>query len=227
MNTPFSERPGRHERHYRRRLANPLFPAGPDGVDAETLLEMQRLDHEELLQFLAELRRTVQQAVDLKPNEGSEVILSLKERLDRLYEQSAGLAEDHSGNQAAISQLIEVVMRNVEGGAAGDPQAIGELAQERDARRLHFQLLRQPLVADLLHPQSTIGEDELVPSLLSADSDALTAALQLFDLEQLSQLHAEAERHLADCPGAPSAAVERLREIAGHLALLRQQAALN
>lgn len=227
MTIPFSELPGRHERHYRRKIANPLFPAAPAEADDETLLEMQRLDHEELLAFLAELRRTVQQAVDLKPNEGSEAILGLKERLDRLYEQSAGLAEEHSGNQAAISQLIEVVMRSVERGAAGDQQAIEELMQEREARRLHFELLRQPLVADLLHPQSTIREDELAPSLLSADADALAAALQLFDLEQLSQLHAEAEHCLGGCPEAPVTAGERLGEIAAQLVRLRQQTALN
>jgi hypothetical protein len=102
MAIPFSQLPGRHERHYRRRLGNPLFPNTPLQPEDERLLEMQRLDHEELLGFLDELRATVQRAVELRPNEGSEVILEIKERLDRLYETSAGLAEDHTNNQAAI-----------------------------------------------------------------------------------------------------------------------------
>ena len=62
MTVPFSQRPGRHERHYRRRLGNPLFPNSPSQQEDETLLEMQRLDHEELLGFLEELRATAQRA---------------------------------------------------------------------------------------------------------------------------------------------------------------------
>ena len=100
MTISFSQRPGRHERHYRRKLHNRLFADAPAAVDDDALLEAQRLDHEELLAFLGELRATVQRAVDLEPNADSQVVLELKERLDRLYETSAGLAEDHSANQA-------------------------------------------------------------------------------------------------------------------------------
>ncbi len=227
MSIPFSQLPGRHERHYRRKIDNPLFADAQQIRNDETLLEMQRLDHEELLLFLGELRGIVQKAVNLKPNEGSEVVLELKEHLDRLYEQSAGLADDHRGNQSAIRELLEVIMRNVEHSAAGDPQAIDELAQERLARAAHFELLKQPLVADLLHPQSAIGADALAPSLLSEDAVALDAALGLFDLAQISQLYADAQQCLAGCATAPPAAAERLQQIAGRLVALRQQAALN
>lgn len=227
MSIPFSQLPGRHERHYRRRIDNPLFADAQQERNDETLLEMQRLDHEELLLFLGELRGTVQKAVDLKPNEGSEVVLELKEHLDRLYEQSAGLADDHRGNQSAIRELLEVIMRNVERSAAGDPQAMDELAQERVAREAHFELLSHPLVADLLHPQSTIGASALAPSLLSENEAALDAALGLFDLEQLVELYDDAQQCLANCAAAPAAATERLQQIAGRLVVLRQQGALN
>ena len=227
MSISFSQRPGRHERHYRRRIGNPLFAGAPAEADDDALHTVQRLDHEELLAFLSELRTTVQRAIDLKPNEGSEVVLDLKERLDRLYETSAGLAEDHADNQAAIRQLLEVIMRNVEHGAAGDPQALDELARERIAREAHFTLLRSVLVADLLHPDSCIGSDELAPSLLTADAGDLDAALQLFDLEQLSRLHADAERCLVAVATPPAEAAERLQQIAERLAFVRQQPTAN
>lgn len=227
MTIPYSERPGRHERHYRRRVNNPLFGAGAAVRDDEALLETQRLDHEELLGFVGELRATVQQAVELKANEDSEVVLALKERLDRLYEQSAGLADDHDGNRSAIADLVEVIMRNVERNAAGDAHAVAELAQEREARAAHFQLLESPLVADLLHPQSVIAADELAPTLLSSSEVDLSAALQLFDLAQLDQLYADAEDCLARCGQAPADAVQRLGQIADQLALLRRLVPLN
>ena len=223
MSIPFSKRPGRHERHYRRRVGNPLFAEAPAEVDGDVLLEAQRLDHEELLAFLSELRATVQRAIDLKPNEGSEVVLDLKEQLDRLFETSAGLAEDHAENQAAIRQLLEVVMRNVERAAAGDPQALDELAQERIARANHFDLLRSALVADLLHPDSCIDAAELAPSLLSAEAAELDAALQLFDPEQLRRLHVDAEQCLAAVAAGSADGAARLQQIADRLARVRQQ----
>lgn len=195
--------------------------------DDDTLLETQRLDHDELLDFLGRLRLTVRRAAELQPNVGSEVVLELKEDLDRLYEISAGLAEDQSANQAAIAQLLEVIMRNVERGAAGDLKALDELAQEREARAVHFQLLEHPLVADLLHPQSTIGAAELAPSLLSERPDSLAAALQLFDLEQLAQLYVDAQRCLAASEMSGPAADQRLQEIAAYLAELRRQTVIN
>lgn len=186
----FSDLPGRHERHFRRRLNNPLFDA-PTAPDKEALLEMQRLDHEELLAFIPELRKTVQRAVQLKPNEESEVVLKLKEDLDRLYETSAGLADAHQTNQQAMRDLLAVIMRTVRQSAAGDAEAEQRLIMEDQARTAHFELLRQPLVADLLHPETLIEADQLAAALLSESVNAAKAAFGLFDAPQRKQLQAE------------------------------------
>jgi hypothetical protein len=82
-------------------------------------------------------------------------------------------------------------------------------------------------VADLLHPQSVIDAGELAPTLLSEDEEGLAAALQLFDLEQLSLLFADAERCLARCSAPPPGAAARLQQIAGQLVRLKRHSALN
>jgi len=192
MTVPFSELPGRHERHYRRRLDNPLF-AEPTRLEDEDLLEMQRLDHAELVAFVDELRSVVQRAIGLKPNEESEVILALKEELERLYETSAGLADDQRGNQEAIEQLLGVIMRTIAGNAGGDSLAEQELHMEAQARALHFEMLQTPLIADLLHPQSLIDADQLVATLLSESPEAVEMAIQMFDPEQVQQIAAQAQ----------------------------------
>jgi len=191
MQIPFSELPGRHERHYRRRLANPLFKT-PTVADDEALSEAQRLDHEELIAFIEELRQVVARAVALKPHEETEQVLALKEDLERLYETAAGLADDQEGNRVAIRELLAVIMRTIRSNAEGDALAAQELEMEEQARVLHFGLLQQPLVSDLLHPQSVIDADELVPTLLSESEAAVNAALQLFDPEQRQELAAHA-----------------------------------
>lgn len=214
MSIPFSEHPGRHERHYRRRLDNPLFNDHGKHED-EALLEVQRLDHEELLSFISELRATVERAVTFKPQEETEVVLKLKEDLERLYETSAGLADEQEANREAIRQLLAVIMRTIRGNAEGDPLAMQELDMEEQARTLHFDLLREPLVADLLHPASLIGPDDLVPTLLSESEAAAAAALQVFDDAQRAELadHARALLEARDPQHALSGAWERLRQI--------------
>ena len=135
----------------------------------------------------------MQQAIDLKPSEESEVILKLKEDLERLYEISAGLADDQKQNQFAIKQLLGIVMGTIITNSSGDPLAEEELQMEAEARSMHFKMLEVPLVADLLHPLSLIDSDELVATLLSEPLDSLEVALQLFDLEQKEQISAQAQ----------------------------------
>ena len=230
MRVPFSQFPGRHERHYRRRLGNPLFPRPLAEPTDEDLLDVQRLDHEELLEFLTELRGVVQRAVELKPNEETQVVLDLKSDLDRLYETASALADDQGGNKNAIRQLIAVIMRTVWSGAAGDPLAESELEQEEAARTAHFSLLQQPLVAELLHPDTLIAADELLPTLLSESAAAVAAALELFDTDQLAELCRDGRRLLDEkdptATGFPEAH-QRLAQMEQRLAALQPTRALN
>ncbi len=190
-----SERPGRHERHLLRRYGNPLFAASDLGP--ADLAEARRQDRDEANDFLGELRELVQRAVDLKPNEDSEVVLALKEALDMAYERASGLGGDQSGNREAIRQLLIVIMNAVRGAASDDPKALAELDAEDEARALHFRLLEEPLVADLLAPDSPIAPDELAATLLSESETATATALSLFDSTQLELLYDEARALLA------------------------------
>jgi hypothetical protein len=135
--------------------------------------------------------------VSLEARAETQVVLDLKADLERLYETAAGLAEDQRANQTAIRQLIAVIAQNLRTAAGDDPTASAELEQEEIARTVHFALLEQPLVADLLHPESAIARDELAPTLLGEDEAALLAALELFEVPALQALVDDARRLLA------------------------------
>ena len=168
----------------------------PSECDKEGLLEAQRLDHEELLQFLTDLRETVRRAVELQPREESQVVLDLKAELEKMYEAACGLADEQEGNKSAIRQLIAVIMGKIREGASGDTLAEQELAQEEAARTTHFQLLEYPLIADLLHPQSLLAADELAAVLLTDPEKEVAEALTLFDHTQLEAICDEAGKLL-------------------------------
>jgi hypothetical protein len=222
MRVPFSDLPGRHERHLRRRLDCRLFPRPLAELADDVLLEAQRRDHEELIAFVGDLRNAVGRAVILEASAASETVLGLKEDLERLYERSAGLAEDQTANQAALRRLVDVIMRSVRRGAGNDPLAQAEIEQGEAARALHFEQLAHPIVADLLAPDSPIEADELVPTLLCESPPGLAAALLLFDADQLAQLCVDARLVLLthDPDRQLAAAWERLAQMEAQLGTL-------
>jgi hypothetical protein len=179
-----SEHPGSHERHLLRKASNPLFPFAPT-LDDDNLIDAQRLDHEALQTFNRDFHELLEETTSLAGNVESDVILQLKDRMDRAYESASSLGHDVSKTKDAIRKLLSFIMASVRRGAGTDMQAHQELDQEESAREAHFALLDAALVADLLSPNSPIHPDELVPTLLSADKDELQVALQMFDEVQL------------------------------------------
>jgi len=210
MELHFTQNPGRRERHLLRKMGNPLFPEADRTISAASLEQAQRLDHEELSAFITEFRKLIYQAVNLPPNVDSGLVLSIKEQLDKSYEQSAGLADDQRETREAIVKLLKIIMSAVRKGAGSDPVALNELTQEDQARTAHFELLENPLVADLLAPDSTIDANELAPTLLSAPQDEFEAALTLFDRDQLMLLRRDAEALLEQKTDVPERALQRL-----------------
>lgn len=220
MTLIFSQHPGRIERHIRRKHNNALFPASERTITPEQLLEAQRLDHEELVEFIGGFRALVQKTVELKNNEEADVILDIKEQLDMAYEQASGLADDQSETKDAIKKLTQIIMHTISSNAAGDITALQELKQEQEARSAHYSLLQYPIVADLLHPESPITEIDLAPTLLSESSQGLQAALELFDDAQLQIICEDGTELLKrlDTEGeAPEQAKQRLTEIGTRL----------
>jgi hypothetical protein len=219
MELPFTDKPGRRERQLQRRHENPLFAWPPRSVAPEDLLAAQKADHEDLERFRTTFREIIQQAVDLPPDAGSDAVLSLKEGLEQHYEQSFAVPAEMSDERVALKRLIELIMKALWQQAADDPIAHQELSDEEAARRVHFALLEQPLVADLLHGDSCIAPEEVAPALLSASDAEVEAACELFDGAQLALLVERGEALIAalDAHGLESAAA------ANRLALLRQR----
>ncbi len=185
MTLIFSRKPGRNERHLQRKHNNPLFPEPERNVTPEELLDAQRKDHEELVEFIGGFRALVQKTVNLKPNEETDTVLKIKEQLDMAYEQASGLADDQTETKEAIRKLTQIIMNCIVSNTRGDRLAQEELRQEQEARSTHYSLLQYPIVADLLHPKSPIQENDLAPTLLCEDPQGLQAALELFDSTQL------------------------------------------
>ncbi|HIO91270.1 MAG TPA: hypothetical protein EYG68_00305 [Leucothrix mucor] len=179
-----SDHPGSFERHLYRRVDNPLFANQTELTD-ETLEEAQRQDHEVIVQFMQVFQETLEKTVALKGTEESDVVLELKDRLDKLYEQASAIGDDQTKIREAIVKLLQLIMASVRKGAGDDAHAHQELDQEDEARQAHFALLETSIVADILNPTSPIAEDELVPVLLGAEKDDLALVVQIFDEEQI------------------------------------------
>lgn len=223
-----SDNPGAFERHLIRRNNNVLFGDRQTEINSDTLMEVQKKDHDILQQFMLDFRETMTKAVSFKPNEDSEVILEVKDKLDKLYATSVSVADDQTRVRESIKKLLMVIMQSVRKGAGDDAHALQELDQEEGARAANFEFLESKLVADILDPESPIENDDLIPTLLSIeDKDELALATQLFDLEQVTFLLEEGESLLnkLDAEGKDvKNAAENFVFIEGYKQYLEQQA---
>ena len=196
MRKVVEQRPGVREGHLLRRQNNPLFPETSRQVSNEALAEARLRDGAEMDHFIQDFQSLVQRAVALQPNTPSETILELKEQLDQSYQRACALPGDQSHIKDAIRKLVDVIMRAVRSGIGSDAYAARQLDEEELARQAHFELQDLPLVAALTHPESPIGADELIPSLLSEDDASLERCLVLFDDTQLATICHDAAEYL-------------------------------
>ena len=60
------------------------------------------------------------------------------------------------------------------------------------------QLIKRAAGADLLHPESPIGPDQLAPTVLSATLEEVAVVLQILDPEQCAELADQAIRLLEE-----------------------------
>jgi len=188
-----SQNPGAFERHLIRREKNPLFEERQTLINSDSLMEAQKKDHEILQKFMLDFREVMSQTVSFKANEDSEIILKVKDKLDKLYATSVSIADDQNKVRESIKKLLTIIMKSVRKGAENDTHALQELDQEDMAREANFAFLESKLVADILDPDSPIENEDLIATLLSASKDDLALANQLFDKEQLTYILTEAE----------------------------------
>lgn len=198
MSLHFSPEPGPRERQLRRKYKNPLFSPTGDLITQQDVDAARQEDQTALQQYLQDFRSLVQEAVDLKPNTDSEIILDIKERLDQSYTRCCAMPGEHEEIKEAIDKLIKVIMQAVRQGATNDPVALAKLDDEDMARHMHQSLHAHLLIVDLLLPDSPIEESELIPTLLSETTEAVQATLQLFEAEQLRLLYKQGKTRLEE-----------------------------
>jgi len=220
-----SKFPGSYERHLLRCDHNPLFETQQIELDDDNLLNSQKQDHEEIEQFNIDFNQALQETIQLTASVESDIILALKDRLERLYHQACRIGDQQQDIRIALQKLLALIMTAIRQGAGNDTQAHQELDQEDQARTAHFKLLESAFVADLLMPESVIKATQLIPSLLSSSKDDLALVVQLFDQTQLINIVEEADmllRRLIAANHDMSDAMENYAFIQGYIEYLSQ-----
>lgn len=214
----FSPLPGAYEKHLQRKYKNPLFPPSQQEFLAAEVEQARQRDQQDLQAFMEAFQETMTQAGALNGSVDSEVVLDLKEKLERLYVTSSGLTGDLSKFQDALLKLIRVCMQTIRAGAKDDVIALKKLDEEDQARTVYFAMLESPLIAELMRGDEIIQRDELVPTVLSLDTPQLTTVLALFEPEYLEQLILHTRDFIADLPSD----VQTLTHVDDKIALMEK-----
>ena len=183
----FSENPGAFERHFIRQNNNKALFENAD-LSADSLKAQQAQDEKDVNDFQINLAALVQRAVDLEKQTDSQILLDLKSELEQAYTYACSLAGNQEQNKKALNQLIQVFIATINNQIGQDTLAINEMKMEKEAREIHFKMIENPLIADLLRENSPIPQDRLVETLLSETIDSCFQCLSLFQDEQIISL---------------------------------------
>jgi hypothetical protein len=192
MNLFFSDKPGSHERHLRRKVNNPLF--GDLLITQAEIQAARERDEAELAAFIEEFQAIARDASGLDSRADADALIELKTRLEKNYEVSCVVMGNQDELRAGLGRLIDSIMRALLAASQQDEHAWQKLMEEHAARNLHFELLGHGLLADLVRADSPIQSHELLPALLSEQEKVVRASVKLFTDEQLAFLCAEGNR---------------------------------
>lgn len=179
-----------------RKRGNTLFT--DSNVSDEALAGARADDDRELSAFAESYGEILKTIAELSGNVDSQVILDIKDRVDRLYEQSCGLGGDRESEKQGLARLYQAITQAIRDGAAHDAEAMKKLDEEALAHEVHWQLMQQPVVADLLFPDSPITPRDLVPTLLSEDATGFSKAMEIFRDEHRILILRQARKLLAE-----------------------------
>ncbi len=191
----FSSLPGLYEGHLQRLYRTPLFSGS---ISQEQVQKAKKQDDKIRQDYIKTLQTLLEKATQLQGNEKSEVVLALKEDLEKSYAECVCLAGKNTPYKDALKKLIEIVNHSIRQAAHDDNTALHTLEHEELARQQHFYLLENRFIADLLHPQSPIAENQLLPCLLNESCASMKDILPLFTLEQLIELQTQTQILLQD-----------------------------
>ncbi len=215
MTFNFSALPGPRERQLKRRHNNLLFVEAAS-VTQELIQQAQRDDHSAMQAFMERFREIVQRTVKLDKQVETDDLLKLKVELEQLYAVCTGLSGDQSTIKDAIKKLIAAISKTLHSSAKDDAHFIDKLKEDEQHTTLHLHICEHLIVSDILNPDSIIGDNELLPTLLSESEDALQATLLLFSPEQQRLMLTEGGQLLKHVEAAGNnvpIARQRLRQI--------------
>ncbi len=199
MNLQFSVYPGCWERHLQRQYKNPLFLFCAIPLTQDAIQVARSLDREEERAFEADFNQLLQEVTDLGNQEKISIALQIQERIRILYIRCAGLGGQHPIEKEGLLHLNQIILETIRKSAISDTYLIEQLNKQEFIQGVQRQHLEHSLVADLLHPNSPIlQEQHLIPTLLSEKEPALRAALTLLQPQQQKIICQEARTLLRE-----------------------------
>lgn len=175
-----------------RKHENPLFAVTEVLTQIDIDIAHQD-DLDEYESFLEDFNGLLSEVSTLSGAVDTEMILEMKERIDRLYERCVGFGTEQDEYKNALQKLHHTIMAAIRQAAKVDSMALKELEREQEVRKLHIELMEYKLVSDLLRADSPIKDNELVPTLLSEDAEAVQVVMSLFEPDQQQAIRDEAK----------------------------------
>ncbi len=192
----WSNNPGAHEIHLKRRQNNPYFPESRRVISKEDLELTQKKDQSD---FQTCQQRFENLASDFQKIVTSRDWLKIRERLDTLISFSIGVGGSAKEIETRALELREILMSVLRKTLANDQEKLGKLEFANSIHRDFIkERLNYPVIAQMCREGSPVLKEETTSTILSENPETISTFLNTLPEDNRSLIRVEALKMLKE-----------------------------
>jgi hypothetical protein len=192
----WSDAPGCFERHLQRRFMNPLFPRDRRNISSYELADAQARDAADLANFLREFESLLNRASSGGHDGAVSAVLKLRDDTEELMVRAARVGAPARKQGASLQELYEAIANSLR--SACSPTELAKLEEGLRTSARYQETATHEFLAQLSRSDGPISGDEVLPSMLSEDVEAVRLAVRVFSEPLLLTMRKQTKELLAE-----------------------------
>jgi hypothetical protein len=176
----WSENPGAHEVHLKRRLNNPYFPESRRIVTHEDLNQAKKKDDEDYLKCDVVLKEIGKEIESLRFGSTSGTLLRLRERIDDLIYTSLSVGGHATDIAKHADKLRNAVILGLQEAFTDDSDTLSRIDEaNKHHKEKVMRFYNTPVIAHMIREDSPILKNETISTIISESPEGIATFINL------------------------------------------------
>ena len=188
----WSNNPGAFEQQLKRRFNNPLFPKNLRPVSHSELSEAKKRDNSDFEKANLKFLNLTEKILKLPDEVTSSEINVIREEIDNLIEECIGIGGRANIVLENLIKLRHETISSWRKALQSHPEALETLNAAEEMNPINKPEFSHPFIMQMMRKDGPISSAEVLPSLLSEDSQTIRLVLGLMEKKELIPIQSTA-----------------------------------